>query len=446
MPRIKQAYTWYCSRQAAAHTKLVQLLTDARHATYFAESWELARPHTNAWDLPSLLIKPVQRVLKYPLLLDDLLRCTPETHPDHGNIQDAATAIKAVADEINEVKRRKETVDRVFQPAGSLSDPTSPAPNSHHHPASTTSSKGGKMASKLGGLLGKDRDKDKDRDFRAANAAASQAALQFNQKSHDELRATEKSYAALVTRLMAAEQTARQLGKLVAGAGTRAREPWAAQRRAVEVWRRIVNLDGLEPVEDIRIEAYRSVVLEILARPCKAMVNSLLHFFSSHLVLSLTSSRHLTHHRRTSFATSSCPPSSTSLPSARAPGPSSSSATLNMRTTTASSSPNSEAILPVSRARQTPSTVLRRSWRFITSFFSSSRRCWMGSRQCWVISSARLPRCRRSSMARFARCLASFGSSIRRSSWILRTKRERKKEEGRTTRREDMRGRLRSVK
>ena len=32
------------------------------------------REHTRCWDLSSFLIKPVQRVLKYPLLLNELLK------------------------------------------------------------------------------------------------------------------------------------------------------------------------------------------------------------------------------------------------------------------------------------------------------------------------------------------------------------------------------------
>ena len=61
-----------------------------------------------AWDLQSLLIKPVQRVLKYPLLLDKLIHTTGDDHPDYKHIHIAREVIGQVAQDINEIKRRKD--------------------------------------------------------------------------------------------------------------------------------------------------------------------------------------------------------------------------------------------------------------------------------------------------------------------------------------------------
>ncbi|KAI1238499.1 Rho guanine nucleotide exchange factor 38 [Lamprotornis superbus] len=61
-------------------------------------------------DLGSLLIKPVQRLMKYPLLLHKLLNSTPASHPDHEALQDALFAMKNVNVNINELKRRKDLV------------------------------------------------------------------------------------------------------------------------------------------------------------------------------------------------------------------------------------------------------------------------------------------------------------------------------------------------
>ena len=66
------------------------------------------RGEIQAWDLQSLLIKPVQRVLKYPLLLDKLAECTPSKHPDHKQVLEARAVIEKVAQDINEIKRRKD--------------------------------------------------------------------------------------------------------------------------------------------------------------------------------------------------------------------------------------------------------------------------------------------------------------------------------------------------
>lgn len=59
-------------------------------------------------DMGSLMIKPVQRVMKYPLLLCELLNSTPASHPDHKALENALFAMKNINVNINELKRRKD--------------------------------------------------------------------------------------------------------------------------------------------------------------------------------------------------------------------------------------------------------------------------------------------------------------------------------------------------
>ena len=66
------------------------------------------RGEIQAWDLQSLLIKPVQRVLKYPLLLDKLVETTSSKHDDRVSVMNARETMGQVAQDINEVKRRKD--------------------------------------------------------------------------------------------------------------------------------------------------------------------------------------------------------------------------------------------------------------------------------------------------------------------------------------------------
>ncbi|XP_077575967.1 rho guanine nucleotide exchange factor 38 [Stigmatopora nigra] len=61
-------------------------------------------------DMGSLLIKPVQRIMKYPLLLGELWQATPEDHPDSRPLQEAFTTTKIINININEFKRRKDIV------------------------------------------------------------------------------------------------------------------------------------------------------------------------------------------------------------------------------------------------------------------------------------------------------------------------------------------------
>ncbi|XP_055500062.1 rho guanine nucleotide exchange factor 38 [Leucoraja erinacea] len=61
-------------------------------------------------DMGSLLIRPVQRVMKYPLLLSELFKSTPALHADHKPLAEALQAVVHINTNINEFKRRKDLV------------------------------------------------------------------------------------------------------------------------------------------------------------------------------------------------------------------------------------------------------------------------------------------------------------------------------------------------
>ena len=75
---------------------------------------------TGAWDLGSLVIKPVQRILKYPLLIKQLLKETNEEHADYMDLEKALTSLESMADKINEIKKRKDIVDKYVEGKGGL--------------------------------------------------------------------------------------------------------------------------------------------------------------------------------------------------------------------------------------------------------------------------------------------------------------------------------------
>ncbi|SCV73192.1 BQ2448_7117 [Microbotryum intermedium] len=65
-------------------------------------------------ELAPLLIKPVQRICKYPLLIGSLLRNTPEESPYYGELKAGHAAIMRVTDRVNEMKRREENHQAVL--------------------------------------------------------------------------------------------------------------------------------------------------------------------------------------------------------------------------------------------------------------------------------------------------------------------------------------------
>jgi len=64
--------------------------------------------------LNSYLIKPVQRITKYPLLLKELVACTLTTDQDYANLDRALSRIKLIVEEINEKKRETESMQTIF--------------------------------------------------------------------------------------------------------------------------------------------------------------------------------------------------------------------------------------------------------------------------------------------------------------------------------------------
>jgi hypothetical protein len=60
------------------------------------------------------LIKPVQRVLKYPLLFKEILLLTPEYDMDYESLVLVNHEMELLADHINEIKKRKDIVEQLL--------------------------------------------------------------------------------------------------------------------------------------------------------------------------------------------------------------------------------------------------------------------------------------------------------------------------------------------
>ena len=67
-----------------------------------------SNPKCRRQSLQELLIRPVQRLPSISLLLNDLLKQTPKSNPDHSELEKALSTIKEVMTHINEDKRRTE--------------------------------------------------------------------------------------------------------------------------------------------------------------------------------------------------------------------------------------------------------------------------------------------------------------------------------------------------
>lgn len=64
--------------------------------------------------LETFLIKPIQRILKYPLLLYQLRELSPPATPEHAHLSAALKAMEKVAEHINEMQRINEEYGHVL--------------------------------------------------------------------------------------------------------------------------------------------------------------------------------------------------------------------------------------------------------------------------------------------------------------------------------------------
>lgn len=113
-------YSEYCSNLPDALAKIRQL-EDARpdFREFLAEQSKQVKMQFELSDLVNL---PMQRVLRYPLLLTELIKHTPDTHPDHQPLQKALKGLKEIAVSINEAKRDKENLKNIADLQSRLTD------------------------------------------------------------------------------------------------------------------------------------------------------------------------------------------------------------------------------------------------------------------------------------------------------------------------------------
>ncbi|KAM7010208.1 rho guanine nucleotide exchange factor 38 [Tautogolabrus adspersus] len=113
---IEDVYKIYCYHHDDAHTSLKSYEKEEEIKQHFTTCVLALKKiydqegKPNLLDMGSLIIKPVQRVMKYPLLLRELWQATPENHPDYLPLQEAYTAARIINVNINEFKRRKDIV------------------------------------------------------------------------------------------------------------------------------------------------------------------------------------------------------------------------------------------------------------------------------------------------------------------------------------------------
>lgn len=226
----------------------MELQADPGHALNLSDCWAVIKPHTHAWNLDSMLIKPVQRITKYPLLFDDLLASTTPVHPDYFSIRSAAEKSREVAMEIDEVKRRKDVVAGVINRRPPVLASAVPVKN-----------KGLRMFKK---------DKPTGAPLSLTMSASSSdlgTPLEITSASHVYLKD-------LTLRVEEGEQVVRRVGKEIVLWVAAAKDLLAVEDLMMKSWMRVVQLEGNDPA-DQRLGAFRRTLGEIVAEAWGVLVS-----------------------------------------------------------------------------------------------------------------------------------------------------------------------------
>ncbi|KAK6295051.1 hypothetical protein J4Q44_G00342770 [Coregonus suidteri] len=104
-------YSGFCANHIKVQKVLERAKTD-RAFKQFLEARNPTKQHSST--LESYLIKPVQRVLKYPLLLRELVSLTDSESEEHSHLTEALRAMEKVASHINEMQKIYEDYGTVF--------------------------------------------------------------------------------------------------------------------------------------------------------------------------------------------------------------------------------------------------------------------------------------------------------------------------------------------
>eukprot|EP01103_Thecamoeba_quadrilineata_P002324 TRINITY_DN12299_c0_g1_i1.p1 TRINITY_DN12299_c0_g1~~TRINITY_DN12299_c0_g1_i1.p1 ORF type:complete len:693 (+),score=130.01 TRINITY_DN12299_c0_g1_i1:279-2081(+) len=119
MASYLKMYSSYCANHPTAMATLEQCMKLKPLALFLQK--QLLDPRTKEQSLHSFLIKPIQRICKYPLFFRSLISQTAKDHPDYQQLSTASGKIEEVVLYINEAKRLAEQLSKIYELQSSIS-------------------------------------------------------------------------------------------------------------------------------------------------------------------------------------------------------------------------------------------------------------------------------------------------------------------------------------
>ncbi|XP_038262511.1 intersectin-1 isoform X5 [Dermochelys coriacea] len=107
-----QPYIRFCSCQLNGAALIQQKTDEVPEFKEFVKRLAMD-PRCKGMPLSSFLLKPMQRVTRYPLIIKNIIENTPENHPDHSHLKHAMEKAEELCSQVNEGVREKENSDRL---------------------------------------------------------------------------------------------------------------------------------------------------------------------------------------------------------------------------------------------------------------------------------------------------------------------------------------------
>ncbi|XP_075053313.1 intersectin-1 isoform X5 [Mixophyes fleayi] len=107
-----QPYIRFCSCQLNGAALIQQKTDEVPEFKDFVKRLAMD-PRCKGMPLSSFILKPMQRVTRYPLIIKNIIENTPENHPDHSHLKHALEKAEELCSQVNEGVREKENSDRL---------------------------------------------------------------------------------------------------------------------------------------------------------------------------------------------------------------------------------------------------------------------------------------------------------------------------------------------
>jgi hypothetical protein len=113
LKKMQTVYTDFLKSSEQASAKLSSLQADGAVKVWLSECNLVAKDLTAAWDIDALLVKPVQRITRYQLLLLQIYEHTSEDHPDWSALRVTVDELASLLKNIDDLKKRIQMVGKI---------------------------------------------------------------------------------------------------------------------------------------------------------------------------------------------------------------------------------------------------------------------------------------------------------------------------------------------